>query len=205
VVLRGFASPLTYTDYNVHLSMRRIQSFVNHIERFDNGVFKPYLDGTAKNGGRLIFVRMPFGEYAADQTVSDDRLDTQNSVFNPRAAVERRIEVESVRFLNQNDPNATVVVDKPTLDLGIVKQDQVVHFEFNIQLREQDSLEITEVKIACDCLSIEPSAKMFREGQSIRFAGKYVSTTRNGHMVLPIEVVFSNGTVLKVFLNVQVN
>jgi hypothetical protein len=106
--------------------------------------------------------------------------------------------------LNQNDPNATVVVDKPTLDLGIVKKEQVVNFEFIIHLREQEGLEITEIKSACDCLSIEPSATMLMEGQPIRFTGKFAATKRNGHMVLPIEIVFSNGSSLKVFANVEV-
>jgi tetratricopeptide (TPR) repeat protein len=204
VVLRGFASPLTYTDYNVNLSKRRIQSFVNHLERFDNGVFKPYMDGTAKNGGRLIFVRMPFGEYAADQTVSDDRSDIQNSVYNPRAALERRIEVEAVRFLNQNDPNASVIIDKPTLDLGIVNSDQFVDFEFFVKLREQQAIEITEIKKSCDCLSIHSDKQVLFVGEAARFTGKFGPSKRAGHLVLPIEIVFSNGTSIKVFMNVEV-
>ena len=204
VVIRGFASPLTYTDYNVNLAMRRIQSLVNHLERYDNGVFKPYIDGTANNGGRLTFVRMPFGEYAADQTVSDDRLDTQNSVFAPRAAFERRIEVEAVRVLNQNDPNAVVEVDKPTIDLGIVKQNERIEFDFAFQLREGSQIEITGIKSPCDCVLIDAPTQVLRSEQPIKLNGVFSSGNKQGHIVLPIEVLFSNGTVVKIYANVEV-
>lgn len=204
VVVRGFASPLTYTDYNVNLTMRRIQSFINHLERYDNGVFKPYMDGTAKSGGRLTFVRMPFGEYAADQTVSDDRLDTQNSVYAPRAALERRIEVEAVRVLNQNDPDAVVFIDNPTVDLGSVKQNQTVAFEFSVQLREGDQIEITEIKSPCDCVKIAADSQVLSKGQPIKMKGSFLSGNKLGHIVLPIEITFSNGSVVKIYANVEV-
>ena len=204
VVIRGFASPLTYTDYNVNLTMRRIQSLVNHLERYDNGVFKPYIDGTAKNGGRLTFVRMPFGEYAADQTVSADRLDTQNSVYNPRAALERRIEVEAVRVLNEKDPNASVIVNKPTLDLGIIKQNQTVTFEFTLQARTDEPLEIVNIKSPCDCTVLTPSSMQLNPGEGITIRGEFNSGNKEGHIVLPIEITLSNGTTVMVYANVEV-
>jgi tetratricopeptide (TPR) repeat protein len=204
VVIRGFASPLTYTDYNVNLTMRRIQSLVNHLERYENGVFLPYINGTAKNGGRLIFVRMPFGEYAADQTVSADRLDTQNSVFNPRAALERRIEVEAVRVLNQNDPSASVIVDKPTVDLGIVKQNQTIDFEFTLQLRDEEKVEIVNIKSPCDCTVLTPSSMQLNAGENITIRGEFNSGNKEGHIVLPIEITLSNGTTVIVYANVEV-
>ena len=204
VVIRGFASPLTYTDYNVNLAMRRIQSLVNHLERFDNGVFKPYIDGTAKNGGRLTFVPMPFGEYAADQTVSADRLDMQNSVYAPRAALERRIEVEAVRFLNEDDPNAAVIVDKPTVDLGIVKQNDSIPFEFTIELRDTVNLEITNIKSPCDCTTVEASTTTLTKDNKVIVKGMFASGNKQGHIVLPIEITLSNGTVFKLYANVEV-
>lgn len=204
VVIRGFASPLTKTDYNVNLAMRRIQSLVNYFERYENGVFKPYLNGTAKNGGKLTFVRMPFGEYAADQTISDDRTDTQNSVYAPRAAMERRIEVEAVRFLNKPDINSAISINTPTIDLGLVKQNQTTQFEFTIQLRDVTGIEISEIKSPCDCTTIQASSMTLKRGETITVRGSFASGTKQGHIVLPIEILLSNGSTVMVYAYVEV-
>ena len=64
ISVRGFASPLAKTEYNVNLTKRRIASLVNHLRVCDNGAFAQYLDGTALNGGKLEVVGVPFGEYS---------------------------------------------------------------------------------------------------------------------------------------------
>ncbi|HRP54381.1 MAG TPA: hypothetical protein PLI97_12855, partial [Fluviicola sp.] len=51
--VKGFASPLAKTDYNVNLTKRRIMSLENYLRFYNNGVFAPFLDGTALNGGKL--------------------------------------------------------------------------------------------------------------------------------------------------------
>jgi len=72
VTIKGFASPLAKTDYNVPLTKRRISSLMSYLEEYDNGVLKKYLKGIAENGGHLTFVKIPFGEYTADQLISDN-------------------------------------------------------------------------------------------------------------------------------------
>ncbi|MFY7989144.1 MAG: hypothetical protein ACOVO3_00330 [Fluviicola sp.] len=100
VSVRGFASPLARTEYNVALTQRRIQSLINHLKVCDNGAFAPYLDGTAANGGKLEVVGLPFGEYTANQITSDNPNDLKNSVFSRAAAIERKIEIQSVSYLD---------------------------------------------------------------------------------------------------------
>lgn len=39
----GFASPLHHSDYNYHLSARRIVSFLNHLHIAEDGFFVPYI------------------------------------------------------------------------------------------------------------------------------------------------------------------
>ncbi len=43
LTIRGYASPLHNSDYNRHLSMRRIVSLINHLHRAQEGFFIPYL------------------------------------------------------------------------------------------------------------------------------------------------------------------
>ncbi len=98
VSIKGFASPLAKTDYNVNLTKRRISSLVNYFNEYNHGEFKPYLNGTAKNGGKLILEYIPFGEFNADQTTSD-KVDKKNeSVYSMEAGIERKLHIEEVTF-----------------------------------------------------------------------------------------------------------
>ncbi len=94
--VRGYASPLAKSDYNKNLSLRRIESLVHYLERWDSGALLPYLNGTAANGGRLFIERSPYGKSTADASVSDRLDDLRHSVYSVGAAKERRIEIEQV-------------------------------------------------------------------------------------------------------------
>ncbi|RFC53672.1 tetratricopeptide repeat protein [Brumimicrobium aurantiacum] len=96
LIVKGFASPLAKTDYNENLTKRRIASLVNYLYAYENGVFRKYIDGTSEDGGRLIITQIPFGENKADQIVSDNPNDQKNSVYSRAAAIERKIEIQSV-------------------------------------------------------------------------------------------------------------
>lgn len=95
IKVQGFCSPLTGTEYNINLARRRISSLVNYLNKVDGSRMKPYLDGSAPNGGRLIIQAEPVGEALSDPFVSDNPNDTRNSVFSISAARERRIQIVS--------------------------------------------------------------------------------------------------------------
>jgi hypothetical protein len=118
VSVRGFASPLAKTEYNVALTKRRIQSLINHLSVSNNGAFKLYLDGTAINGGKLEVVGMPFGEYTANQITSDNPNDLKNSVFSRAAAIERKIEIQSVSYLDADSLFFLVDLEPTSIILG---------------------------------------------------------------------------------------
>ena len=82
LTIKGFASPLAKTDYNVKLTGRRITSLINYLREYDKGQFNEYIDATAENGGTLSFNKIPFGEYTASKLVSDNVNDTKNSVYS---------------------------------------------------------------------------------------------------------------------------
>lgn len=91
VTLSGYCSPLNYNDYNIHLGNRRTASLINYFHQYREGVFATYLAN-----GKLTLNTISLGEENAPKGISDDRLDTQNSVYNPSAALERRVEIISV-------------------------------------------------------------------------------------------------------------
>ena len=96
LTIKGFASPLSKSDYNVNLTLRRISSLINYLSEYENGRILPYINGTAENGGLLSFTKVPFGEYQSVKEISDDIEDKRNSVYSPGAAVERKIEIIAI-------------------------------------------------------------------------------------------------------------
>jgi hypothetical protein len=93
ITIKGYASPLAKSDYNIHLTKRRIQSLINYLYEYKNGEIATYLDGTATNKAKIEFVKIPFGDSKASRTTSDDLDDKVNSVYSPDAMEERRIEI----------------------------------------------------------------------------------------------------------------
>jgi len=96
IFIRGFASPVANTAYNINLTKRRISSLINYFKEVDDGAFKKYLGDASLVKAKLSFAYAPFGEYAADQNTSDDVVIQNESVFSKAAGIERKIEIESM-------------------------------------------------------------------------------------------------------------
>lgn len=96
ITMKGYCSPLASTDYNVNLAKRRISSLRNYFMEYENGVFVPYVNNTNENEASIAFFNEDIGELKARPNVSDDYYDTKNSIFNPAAAIERKIQIIAV-------------------------------------------------------------------------------------------------------------
>ena len=96
LIIKGFASPLAKSDYNVKLTKRRIASLKNYLAELENEKFSTYIEN-----GTLQFVEVPFGENNANKMTSDNFHDQKNSVYSKAAAVERKIEIISIERLNE--------------------------------------------------------------------------------------------------------
>lgn len=91
--VRGRTSPLADNQYNVNLSRRRIASLVNFMQSYNSGSLKEYFAD-----GSLKVVEVAAGETLVQTGVSDLLADKRNSVYNPAAAIERRIELINVNL-----------------------------------------------------------------------------------------------------------
>ena len=129
LTIKGFASPLSKSDYNVNLTLRRISSLINYLSEYEDGKILPYSNKTAENGGELNFVKVPFGEYQSVKEISDDLADKRNSVYSPGAAVERKIEIIAISSTDTNN----VALDGSELEkLPLLTfKDTVLTFEAN--------------------------------------------------------------------------
>ncbi len=162
--IRGFASPLAPTDYNVSLTKRRISSFVNYLRQYENGIFVPYLDGKAKNGGEISIEFSPFGEYKADQLTSDNPKDEQNSVYSIAAAIERKIEIESVSFLSAAD-QFPILAPKSVFNAGQIKRGQLVGSFFTIENISNISVVLKNIIKSSENVTFEMDKKELKPGE----------------------------------------
>lgn len=147
ITVKGFASPLAKTDYNVNLTKRRISSLENYLMEYDNGVFKPYLTNTATNGGKVIFTQVPFGEYTANKLTSDNFNDQKNSVYSRSAAIERKIEIQSVDYLTEDSLAFITSVSPRFIDLQAVKTGANFTKTITISNKSDETLTIKELTV----------------------------------------------------------
>jgi len=136
ITIRGFASPLAESDYNVNLSLRRISSLQNYLRSYANGALRPYLNGAAPKG-QLIVNKAPYGESTSETSVSDEVTDLKNSVYSRGAALERRIELEAIDLFSAKTVTDTVRIIE---NIGKVLQNRPQEIEFVIENTQANPL-----------------------------------------------------------------
>ena len=82
--IEGYASLLHNSDYNRHLSQRRIVSFVNELKAYKGGVLR-----SAISNGWLVVKELPYGSSKAEATLGD-------AVYGRQAVLQRRVIVWDV-------------------------------------------------------------------------------------------------------------
>lgn len=102
ITMKGFCSPLASTDYNVNLAKRRISSLRNYFREYQNGILLKYIDNKNPDEGSITFFDEDIGELKARPNVSDDYYDTKNSIYNPAAALERKIQIIAISTFSSN-------------------------------------------------------------------------------------------------------
>ena len=172
LTIKGFASPLTKSNYNVNISLRRINSLINYLNQYKGGVFKKYINKIDPKGGMLVFNKLPFGEYTAGSRVSDELKDTRNSVYNPEAALERRVEIELTNLSDKNEETpekiTTMLVDRQYHDFGqSTKGDKLIH-DFVIENNGSEDLKLTDVKVSCGCSIADFPKEVIKPGEKAK-------------------------------------
>lgn len=166
LTIKGFASPLAKTEYNVNLTKRRISSLINYLSEYNTGEFTPYLNNTSTDGGFLSFVKIPFGEYTASSNVSDNLDDQRNSVYSKNAALERKIEIQSVTFLEKEGDYAELSMGAGTYDFGKTKQGEILKHDFTIKNTGNAPMDIVGLEAACGCTKISIDKEQILPGES---------------------------------------
>lgn len=97
IMLRGYASPRSQSDYNDALTSRRVRSVENHFYQWRGGALVSYI-----NSGQLKLTERPLGESQAPAGVSDELSDQKGSIYSVEASTERRVEILEIKSANVN-------------------------------------------------------------------------------------------------------
>lgn len=97
ITLKGYCSPLASTNYNQKLAKRRINSLRNYFDKTREGYFKTFTQAKEGQLPQLEFIEEDIGELPGSKA-SDDFKDKRNSIYNPFAASERKIQIIAVSF-----------------------------------------------------------------------------------------------------------
>lgn len=165
VTVKGYASPLAKTDYNVHLTLRRISSMENFLRSYKNNAYVPYLEDTAKNGGSLKIIRVPFGEYKALEAVNDNFQDQQNSVYSISAALERKIEIVKASLAHKDSLFAEISFQKEIKDFGKVSAGQKLSHVFTVKNTGNVPLLLYDITDSCGCIQSKIIEKEIKPGK----------------------------------------
>lgn len=88
LILKGFASPRADSKYNLALGQRRVNSVKNDMIFYGDEQLKSYF-----LSGQLVITDISFGKELAPTDVEDSIADERNSIYNLKAAKERRVEI----------------------------------------------------------------------------------------------------------------
>ena len=161
LTVKGFASPLAKSDYNVNLTKRRIASLKNYLQEYGKGEFKNYFDN-----GSLSIEEVPFGEYTANTLTSDNPNDEKNSVYSRAAAIERKIEVQSV-FLDTNSNEEQISLNVPYYNFDTITEGEIINRTFVLKNEGNAPIFIDSLNIPCHCTLANLSDSVIAPGDSI--------------------------------------
>jgi tetratricopeptide (TPR) repeat protein len=180
LTIKGFASPLAESDYNVNLTKRRISSLVNYLNDYQNGVFRKFIGDSSENSGGLTFAYIPFGEYTANNLVSDNLNDQKNSVYSRAAAMERKIEIQSISFMKYSVEDLPPQVESPVQDLGLISSKEIQRLTFEIKNTNRTSITFEEPRIPCVCSHAEIEKKTLEPGETTKVTFEFDPSSYTG-------------------------
>ena len=191
---RGYASPLNVTQYNVNLTQRRISSVQRFFLEYQNGALKKKLD---KNKSvQFEIVEVPLGEYAANQSTSDDINNRTASVYSTAASIERKVEI---LYMARSQNTALQRVEaSPLVQEEEIKAGSSVSKRISLT-HEVSELEINEVKFSQEGLTYQLISLGENTSEMVfqftpEFSGKHASCYADIHfegIEEPIRVYFT--------------
>lgn len=141
IVVKGYASSLSNSDYNTKLSKRRINSLMNYFKNYHQGELEK-----AIHSGQIKFISMPYGDLANQE---NKELSKKEEVYGEKAILERKIEIVALigndKIIEGEDVrSAELKINYKKINLGSIKN-KPIHYILEIENTGTDTLEIIKV------------------------------------------------------------
>ena len=149
--VKAYSSQLSKSEYNLKLSSRRIESLINYLKEYRNGIFIPYMKDQAANGGGLQINKLPYGEFAF--LSQNEQQDENDGIYSYEAIKQRKINILAVTKSKENvDQNTLEKENLPRIelnstayDLKKIKKGQVMSRVFILKNKGQSVLKLYNV------------------------------------------------------------
>ena len=206
LTLKGFASPLANSDYNVNLTKRRICSVTNYIKTYNNNILLKYLNGTAANKANLNIIEIPFGEYKSSNEVSDDLGDLKNAVYSLNAINERKIEIVSIKYALEDSLFSNLKIDHEIFNFGLVKKGIILKQKFEITNTGNTTLSIKDIVSDYECLNIDFTESTLKPNEKVIVEVNLDTKSLDKKNIFVIDIETENAMISKeINLTVEVN
>ncbi|MFT4756656.1 MAG: hypothetical protein ACI91R_001303 [Vicingaceae bacterium] len=190
LAVRGYASSLSSSEYNLKLTLRRIQSLINYLEIAENGTIRPFLDN-----GKLKIKKLPLGEYAVTKVQKE--ANKLAAVYSADAASERKIEIVALKSSGYNASINTT--DQPKLEIektkhiAIYKKGSTVKRGFLLKNTGKETLKVYQV-IVDEKLVQTNQLNFINKNDSDRLIVEVFTSYLDGNAVIEILLVTNDPT-----------
>ncbi|MCK5845941.1 MAG: DUF1573 domain-containing protein [Bacteroidales bacterium] len=159
IKIRGFASPLNNSDYNLALSKRRIYSLKNFIREYDNGYFAKFMDNTNDSIHKLMIYEDPLGDSQSIGIVSNNPNDKRNSVYSREAALQRKIQIvmyNSDDILPLNESSFPILTwQNSEINIGEINKERNKTLIVYFTNTGESELEIKSITTECKFITMQ--------------------------------------------------
>lgn len=205
--VKGYASPLAKSDYNVNLTLRRINSLQNYLREYPGDLFGKYLNETAENGGVLRIKKVPFGEYRSDSLVSDNYYNTKQSVYSKGASLERKIEIINLELIDDSTSNSKFPMHldsaRTEYDFGILDT-AVFEWRFEMENKTNEPIKIVDIDPGCHCVTPKRKEWNIEPGETEPLDLQFDLTPYKGKLGRRVVLTLSDGTKRELILYMEI-
>lgn len=205
--VKGYASPLAKSNYNVNLTLRRINSLQNYLRRYPGDIWSKYLDGTAENGGLLRIKKIPFGENRSDSTVSDNYYNTKKSVYSKEASLERKIEIINLELIDESTTQSEFPMNLDSIstqyNLGVLDT-TVFEWRFDMKNNTDQPMNIVEIDPGCHCVKTKRKEWTIEPGETEPLDLLFDLTPYKGKIGRRVVLTFKDGSKRELILLMEI-
>lgn len=206
ITVAGYASPLNTNIYNEKLSQRRIQSLINYLMQYQQGILQPYYYQDTIN--QFIIKSLPKGDSESKNYVSDNPNDIKNSIYSIAACLARRISILEYHTFQdtisvKRHPVLTLAIQN--IDIQTSPNQNLIIKNIEIQNTGNEDLKINNIQTLNPFIQINCPKKELKPLEKTIIALKISMKYMKGKIRIPVKIMSNDIEKEKfIFLNMDI-